>query len=233
MAEIVPWRSLRLIKLALLCLFVGPAFADDDPLEAGNRSVHGFNEYADTKFLRPIAKIYERNLPTSVRSGVTNFFSNLESVNNALNSALQMKMGESLQELTRFCLNTTIGIGGFLDPASRLAITNSDEDFGQTFSVWGISRGTYIVLPFFGPSTIKDALGLTLDFIANPTRLYNPSEQQLFFSATNVVNNRAELLTVENVVFGDKYLFYKNAYLQRREFLELDGQVVDSFDDEF
>ncbi len=233
MAEIVPWRSLSLIKLALLCLFVGPAFADDDPLEAGNRSVHGFNEYADTKFLRPIAKIYERNLPTSLRSGVTNFFSNLESVNNALNSALQMKMGESLQELTRFCLNTTIGIGGFFDPASRLTINNSDEDFGQTFAVWGISRGTYIVLPFFGPSTIKDALGLTLDFIANPTRLYNPSEQQLFFSATNVVNNRAELLAVENVVFGDKYLFYKNAYLQRREFLELDGQVVDSFDDEF
>ena len=82
-------------------------------------------------------------------------------------------------------------------------------------------------------STVKDAVGSSLDFIANPTRLYNPSQQQLFFSVTDVVNNRAELLPVENVVFGDKYLFYKNAYLQRREFLELDGQVVDSFDDEF
>lgn len=233
MAKIVSWRPLRLIKLVFLCLFVGHAFANDDPLEAGNRKIHGFNEYADAKFLRPIAKIYERTLPTNLRSGVTNFFSNLESVNNALNSALQMKIGESLQELTRFCLNTTIGIGGFFDPASRLTITDSDEDFGQTFSVWGIGRGNYIVLPFFGPSTVKDAVGSSLDFIANPTRLYNPTEQQLFFSATGVVNNRAELLPVENVVFGDKYLFYKNAYLQRREFLELDGQVVDSFDDEF
>ena len=89
------------------------------------------------------------------------------------------------------------------------------------------------MLPFFGPSTIKDVVGSSLDFIINPTRLYNPSEQQLFFSATNVVNNRADLLTVENVVFGDKYLFYKNAYLQRREFLELDGEVIDAFDDEF
>ena len=118
-------------------------------------------------------------------------------------------------------------------PASRLKINDSDEDFGQTFSVWGANRGPYIVLPFFGPSTIKDAVGSSLDFIINPTRLYNPSEQQLFFSATNVVNSRADLLTVENVVFGDKYLFYKNAYLQRREFLELDGKVVDAFDDEF
>ena len=106
MAKIVSWRPLRLIKLVFLCLFVGHAFANDDPLEAGNRKIHGFNEYADAKFLRPIAKIYERTLPTNLRSGVTNFFSNLESVNNALNSALQMKIGESLQELTRFCLKS-------------------------------------------------------------------------------------------------------------------------------
>ena len=233
MAKIIARRRLKLIKLVFLCLFIGQAFADDDPFEAGNRKIHGVNEYADAKFLRPAAKIYEKILPSNLRSGVTNFFSNLENVNNALNSLLQMKIGESMQELTRFCLNTTIGVGGFFDPASRLGITDSDEDFGQTFSVWGFSKGAYIVLPFFGPSTIKDAVGSSLDFFANPTRLYNPSEQQLFFSATDVVNNRAELLAVENVVFGDKYLFYKNAYLQRREFLELDGQVVDSFDDEF
>ena len=233
MAKIVTWRGLSLIKAGVLSLFVSCTFANNDPFESGNRNIHGFNEYADAKFLRPIAKIYEDTLPGNLRSGVTNFFSNLENINNALNSALQLKMGESLQELTRFCLNTTIGIGGFFDPASRLTINDSDEDFGQTFSVWGANRGPYIVLPFFGPSTIKDAVGSSLDFIINPTRLYNPSEQQLFFSATSVVNSRAELLTVENVVFGDKYLFYKNAYLQRREFLELDGEVIDEFDDEF
>ena len=233
MAKIVSWRGLTLIKAGVLSLFVGCAFADDDPFELGNRNVHSFNEYADEKFLRPVARIYEDTLPANLRLGVANFFSNLESINNALNSALQMKMGESLQELTRFCLNTTIGIGGFFDPASRLSINDSDEDFGQTFSVWGANRGPYIVLPFFGPSTIKDVVGSSLDFVINPTRLYNPSEHQLFFSATNVVGSRAELLTVENVIFGDKYLFYKNAYLQRREFLELDGKVIDAFDDEF
>ena len=233
MAKIVRLRGFTLITVGLLFLFVGCACANDDPFESGNRNVHGFNEYADENFLRPIARFYEDILPANLRSGVTNFFSNLESINNALNSALQMKMGESVQELTRFCLNTTVGIGGFFDPASRLSINDSDEDFGQTFSVWGANRGPYIVLPFFGPSTIKDALGSSLDFIINPTRLYDPSEHQLFFSATDVVNSRAELLTVENVIFGDKYLFYKNAYLQRREFLELDGEVIDSFDDEF
>ena len=233
MAKIVSWRGFTLIKAGVLSLFVGCAFANDDPFELGNRNVHGFNEYADEKFLRPIARIYEDTLPANLRFGVANFLSNLESINNALNSALQMKMGESLQELTRFCLNTTIGIGGFFDPASRLSINDSDEDFGQTFSVWGANRGPYIVLPFFGPSTIKDAVGSSLDFIINPTRLYNPSEHQLFFSASNVVSSRAELLMVENVIFGDKYLFYKNAYLQRREFLELDGEVIDAFDDEF
>ena len=233
MAKIVRLRGFTLITVGVLFLFVGCAYANDDPFESGNRNVHGFNEYADENFLRPIARFYEDILPANLRSGVTNFFSNLESINNALNSALQMKMGESVQELTRFCLNTTVGIGGFFDPASRLSINDSDEDFGQTFSVWGANRGPYIVLPFFGPSTIKDALGSSLDFIINPTRLYDPSEHQLFFSATDVVNSRAELLTVENVIFGDKYLFYKNAYLQRREFLELDGEVIDSFDDEF
>ena len=233
MAKIVRWRGLTLIKAGLLSFFVSCVFANDDPFESANRNVHGFNEYADEKFLRPIARIYEDTLPANLRFGVANFFSNLESINNALNSALQMKMGESLQELTRFCLNTTIGIGGFFDPASRLSINDSDEDFGQTFSVWGANRGPYIVLPFFGPSTIKDAVGSSLDFIINPTRLYNPSKHQLFFSGTNVVSSRAELLTVENVIFGDKYLFYKNAYLQRREFLELDGEVIDAFDDEF
>ena len=90
-------------------------------------------EYADENFLRPIARFYEDILPANLRSGVTNFFSNLESINNALNSALQMKMGESVQELTRFCLNTTLGIGGFFDPASRLSINDSDEDFGERF----------------------------------------------------------------------------------------------------
>ncbi|MDC2964088.1 VacJ family lipoprotein [Gammaproteobacteria bacterium] len=233
MAKIVSWRGFTLIKVGALSLFCSFAFASDDPYESSNRKIHGFNEYADENFLRPIARIYEDTLPANFRSGVTNFFSNLESINNALNSALQMKMDESLQEITRFCLNTTIGIGGFFDPASRLSINDSDEDFGQTFSVWGANRGPYIVLPFFGPSTIKDAVGSSLDFIVNPSRLYNPSTHQLFFSAMNLANTRAELLQVENVVFGDKYLFYKNAYLQRREFLELDGEVVDTFDDEF
>lgn len=233
MAKIIRRRGLTIIKVGVLSLFVSCACANDDPFESGNRNMHRFNEYADENVLRPIARIYEDTLPANLRAGVTNFFSNLESINNVLNSALQMKMDESLQELTRFCLNTTIGVGGFFDPASRLSINDSNEDFGQTFSVWGANRGPYIVLPFFGPSTIKDAIGSSLDFIVNPTRLYNPSAHQLFFSATNVANSRAELLSVENVVFGDKYLFYKNAYLQRREFLELDGEVIDAFDDEF
>ena len=137
-------------------------------------------QYADENF-EVIAKFMKTRFRLIYASGA-NFLSNLESINNALNSALQMKMGESVQELTRFCLNTTLGIGGFFDPASRLSINDSDEDFGQTFSVWGANRGPYIVLPFFGPSTIKDALGSSLDFIINPTRLYDPSEHQLFFS---------------------------------------------------
>ena len=133
MAKIVRLRGFTLITVGVLFLFVGCACANDDPFESGNRNVHGFNEYADENFLRPIARFYEDILPANLRSGVTNFFSNLESINNALNSALQMKMGESVQELTRFCLNTTVGIGGFLTPHLDFQLTIVMKTLGKRF----------------------------------------------------------------------------------------------------
>ena len=211
----------------------GVLFASDDPFESANRKVHGFNEFADQRVLKPAARFYENVFPRFARVGVTNFFSNLSNVNGGINSALQWKPGESFQEFARLCINTTFGIGGLFDPASRLGIPDGEEDFGQTLAVWGLPEGAYIVIPFFGPSTIKNGMGSAFDLMLDPMRLYRPFGHQVAFSSVDILNNRAELLAVEGVVFGDKYLFYKNAYLQRREYLELDGEIEDAFDDEF
>ena len=155
MAKIVSWRGFTLIKAGVLSLFVGCAFANDDPFELGNRNVHSFNEYADEKFLRPVARIYEDTLPANLRLGVANFFSNLESINNALNSALQMKMGESLQELTRFCLNTTIGIGGFLTPHLDFQLTIVMKTLGKRFLFGVLIEALTSSYPSLGPAQLK------------------------------------------------------------------------------
>ncbi len=130
-------------------------------------------------------------------------------------------------------INSTIGVGGLFDPASSMGLTDHAEDFGQTLGVWGVPRGAYVVIPMLGPSTVRDMFGRPVDSRLSPLRYYHPVDHRNTLLGLELINTRANLLSADGVVFGDKYLFYRDAYLQRREFLEKDGKVEDPFDDDF
>ncbi|MEX2327201.1 MAG: MlaA family lipoprotein, partial [Pseudomonadales bacterium] len=136
-------------------------------------------------------------------------------------------------DLVRIGINSTMGLGGLFDPASNVGLARHNEDFGQTFSVWGAPRGPYLVLPFLGPSTLTDAIGRPFDSALDPVRYYHPVDHRNTLFALDQVRGRAQLLSAEQAVFGDKYLFYRDAYLQRRNYLINDGRVKQDFDDGF
>jgi phospholipid-binding lipoprotein MlaA len=192
---------------------------------------HGFNDKADRFFLKPIAKGYAKITPVPIRKAIRNFFSNLGDIENGVNNLLQGKVGRSAGDFTRLLVNTTIGIGGLFDPATKFGLEKNQETFGQTLTVWGVPQGPYVVLPFFGPHTLTDALTNPLNPRLDPLRyLYPVSHRNTLWGIEKVVR-RADLLTAESVVFGDRYIFIRDAYLQRRDYLVHDGQVEDDFDD--
>ncbi len=206
---------------------------DEDPLGGINRISHSFNDVADKVLLRPIAKGYKTLTPNIAQTGVRNFFGNLGDVSNSVNNLLQGKVKASLSDVGRILINTTVGIGGLIDPASAIGLTKHNEDFGQTLRKWGVPRGPYLVVPFLGPSTITDSLAGPVNTALDPVRyLYPVDHRNVTFGADAVVR-RSELLAAEEVVFGDEYIFYREAYLQRREYLAKDGKVEDAFDDGF
>lgn len=211
-------------RLLLLALFVpGFAFAQSDPWEGLNRDVHGFNDWADRWVLRPTAKAYDRFVPRLIRRGIGNVFENIGTPATAINQLLQGKPKRSLSDTGRFLLNTTVGIGGIFDPATPAGLAKHEEDFGQTFGVWGAQTGNYVVLPFAGASNVRDGIGLIFDGLLNPIRFIKPSEARAAVTALYVIDLRAGLLGVDEIVQGDRYLFLRDAYLQRREFLVNDG----------
>lgn len=204
-----------------------------DPWQGLNRVTHRFNSVVDRIVLRPLALGYRAILPRFVRSGVRHFFDNLDDVDNSVNNFLQGKPAAGASDLARVVINTTIGVGGLWDPASKMNLVKHEEDFGQTFSVWGFPRGPYLVLPFLGPSTVTDAVGRPFNELLDPVLYLHPTNHRNRLYLTRVVHGRASLLSAEAAVFGDEYLFYRDAYLQRREYLIKDGKVSDPFADEF
>jgi phospholipid-binding lipoprotein MlaA len=215
--------------------------AEQDPYQGFNRKVFQFNEWTDSKILRPTAKAYDKWVPRPIRGGVGNVFDNVFTPATALNQLLQGKPKRSLSDTGRFLMNTTLGLAGLFDVASRVGIPKHEEDFGQTFAVWGAGGGHYLVLPFFGPSNIRDSFGLAVSSLINPLRFISPVEDRVAVTALYVVDLRADLIGVDELVTGDKYLFRRDTYLQRREFLIKDGvsdedpfedDGFDDFDDE-
>ena len=204
-----------------------------DPLRNVNRISHGFNHFADKVALRPLAKGYKKITPNLAQTGVRNFFGNLGDISNSVNNLLQGKIKASLSDLGRILVNTTVGVGGLIDPASAIGLTKHNEDFGQTLRKWGVPQGPYLVLPFLGPTTLTDTLAGPVNTVLNPVRFLYPVDHRNILFGTNAIVRRSELLAAEGVVFGDEYIFYKEAYLQRREFLAKDGKVEDAFDDGF
>jgi len=202
-----------------------------DPLKNINKKTHNLNNTLDIQLASPVARLYKDVTPDYVEIGITNFTRNLEDLSIALNNVLQGKVKDGFSDLIRFTINSTIGMGGFVDVASNLGFDKHDEDFGQTLAVWGMSDGPYLVLPGLGPSTLRDALSMIPDAFLTPLWLIDHDRTAYSLTAIDLVDTRARYLGLESVVIGDEYLFFRDAYLQSREFEILDGQVDDDFDE--
>ncbi len=212
-------RSLRYTSLLLLMPLVGcaalpPNTQTDprDPFERVNRATFAFNDALDRRVARPIATGYRRVTPDAVETGVSNFFSNAAYPTVLVNNLLQGKLKDALNDTGRLLLNTTLGLGGLLDPASAAGLARNDEDFGQTLGRWGVASGPYVMLPLLGPYTLRDGFGSLADEFTEP-RQYLSDDARLL---------DADALLAQA---GDRYVLVRSAYLQRREYQVLDGDV--------
>ncbi len=224
----------QFISLLMLVVLSGCATTGqnkDDPWESWNRGVYKFNKGVD-KVAKPIAQGYQYITPDVVETGVSNIFSNLGDIPNMLNNLLQGKFVDSVSDLGRFVVNSTIGLAGIWDPASSMGLEKHDEDFGQTLASWGVKPGPYVMLPFLGPSTFRDTIALPVD---SEMDLINqiehiPTRNQI--NLLELIDLRASLLSYEDQLNGqiDEYAFIRDVYLQNRQFKVLDGDIP--FDEE-
>ncbi|MGQ0523345.1 MAG: MlaA family lipoprotein [Betaproteobacteria bacterium] len=207
-----------------------------DPLEPVNRGIYTFNEAVDTTLLKPAAELYRGLVPRLVRTGVSNFFSNINDVIVALNNLLQGKVTNAASDTGRVVVNSTIGLLGLFDAATPLGLPKNNEDFGQTLGWWGVGDGPYIVLPIFGPSNVRDTFGLIVDTLTDPISYIEPTRDRNIVMGVRAVNRRSELLEASKILETaalDPYQFVRDAYLQRRRNLIHDGNPPRDKDDEF
>ena len=216
----------------LSCLLAGCATTNmgsaGDPLERMNRSTHKFNDAVDRGVLRPVARGYVKYVPEPVRNGIDNVLEHLAFPTTIVNDLLQLKVKDSLIDLGRFVVNTTLGIGGIFDPASSIGIPRNDEDFGQTLGRWGVPPGPYLVLPLLGPSTMRDAPAIVADGYTDiRTQASLNDTEQWSLGVLSIVHRRSELLPFDPSFDAayDRYAFIRNAWLQRREYQVKDGEV--------
>lgn len=202
---------------------------EEDPWEGINRPIFRFNDTVDTYTLKPLAKGYEKVTPDMLEEGIGNVFDNLGDVVVLTNDLLQGKARDAGIDTSRILFNTTFGVLGFFDVATRMGLQKNDEDFGQTLGAWGLGSGPYVVLPLLGPSTVRDAAGRVPDSLLQPYPYMDDIPARNLTRAVDVVDTRAGLLSAEKMITGDRYIFIRNAYLQNREFRVQDGEVEDDF----
>ena len=203
---------------------------ENDPFEEINRTTLKINESLDKAIATPVAKFYQKIMPDLIELGIYNSISNIDDINISLNNILQGKIKDGISDIVRFTINSTLGLGGFIDLATKLGFEKHDEDFGQTLAVWGVPHGPYIMLPMLGPSSLRDTVGMIPDAFLSPSILiqHEPTVYSLKF--LDLIDTRSRYLGLESIIIGDEYLFLKDAYYQNREFDVLDGQVEDDFD---
>jgi len=208
---------------------------NNDPWEGFNRKVFAFNDGLDRYVLRPVAVSYNYITPEFVDNSVTSMYSNAGEVLVVANDVAQFKLTQALSDTARFIINSTVGFFGVFDVASSIGLERHDEDFGQTLGYWGVGSGPYIVLPFLGPRTVRDVAGNAVDYSSNLSYAYfgNNYAQDAALLGLKIVDLRSDLIASEGLISGDKYIFFRSAYLQRREYLINDGVSEDAFDDEF
>jgi phospholipid-binding lipoprotein MlaA len=227
---------MRKIVLALFVLLTAgcatvPSGKPDprDPWERFNRSSFAFNDALDKAIAKPVAKAYKKVTPHIVRTGVSNFVSNLGGVTTIVNDVLQGKMKQAGHDSARFMLNSTLGLAGLFDPASAAGLEHNDEDFGQTLGKWGVKSGPYLMLPFLGPSTVRDTIGRLPDQFSYPVNYLQDDSTRYIIRGVEFLDLRAGLLDLDAQLERsyDRYAFVRNAWLQRREFQVKDGNVDD------
>ena len=198
----------------------------NDPLEGFNRAMYSFNDGLDRVALKPAAKAYKAVLPSFAQTGVNNFFGNLHDVWSAINEFLQFKGEAGLNDVTRVAVNSTFGIFGLVDFATPAGLHKHNEDFGQTLGWYGVPAGPYVVLPLFGPSTLRDTAALPVDWYGDPWSYKKPTYLRNIGTVVRVVDARANLLDASNMLAGaalDPYEFLRDGYLQRRQNQVYDG----------
>ena len=200
-----------------------------DPFEPTNRIVFEISNDLDTMVIRPVAEIYRDVTPRFIKNSVTNFFYNLSEVDTIINQLLQGKIVLAGQDSLRFLINSTIGIVGFVDVATRVGFERHDEDFGQTLGYWGVPAGPYVFLPVIGPSTIRDSFSKPTSWFLSGNLSVSDEEAKIFINLIDAVETRERLLVAEKLIVGDKYEFVKSVYLQTRNDLVFDGEVEDEF----
>jgi phospholipid-binding lipoprotein MlaA len=226
--------------LALLCLvsaLTGCASVPNadarDPWESMNRRVYDFNEVLDKVAIRPAAVTYDTLMPKPIRAGVHNFLGNLSDVWSMANSALQLKGQATAETFMRVTVNSFFGLGGVLDVATDMQLPKRKEDFGQTLGYWGVRPGPYVMLPLFGPSTLRDALALPIDRAGDVRQQISDVALRNTLTVTGVVDLRADLITTIDAIKAaalDPYNFVRDGYLQKRENDVFDGNPPERFD---
>jgi phospholipid-binding lipoprotein MlaA len=198
-----------------------------DPWESWNRGVYKVNDKLDRAVAKPVARTYVRAVPKPVRTGVSNFFENLRQPTVMVNDILQGKFLAAANDLGRFVLNLTVGMGGFLDPATQAGLDLNNEDFGQTLGHWGVHPGPFVEIPLLGPSDVRDGLGRVADIYTGPTHYVRNKPIEYSLYAASLVDTRAGLLSLDDTLKNvfDPYAFVRDAYLQRRAYLISDGKL--------
>jgi len=242
MSKFLSWDATVLRRLLLLAVITFVSFqmsacatvdssgevlesAEYDPLEPLNRKVHAFNTVVDKIALRPLARGYKKVVPSPVRRGITNFFSNLTTPKSALNNFLQGKPREGFNELGRFLFNSTLGLGGFIDVAAAGGMERYDETFAQTLSVWGVPDGPYIVLPLFPPIMASDGFAMPVDYYGDLWTYYDNSSVRSKVWGLRLIERRYRLLAVDSILDDsqDPYIAFREAFRQNRTFRIYDG----------
>ena len=200
-----------------------------DPLEAINRPLFAVNNTLDRFLIRPVAVGYDWVMPGFAQRGVGNMFANMYDFNSAINGVLQWRLEGAAQGGGRFLVNSTLGVAGLFDVATRFGIRPYRTDFGHTLAIWGFESGPYLMVPFFGPRTVRSGTGTIFDtYTSIPTYIDNvPLRNSLW--GLELIDGRARLLNADELVTGDRYIFIRDAYLQGRETFVNDGVVVDDF----
>ena len=219
-------------RFLLILLLSFPIFGEEinDPFEDLNRDIFIFNEKLDEKILKPAALAYRKVTPQFARTGVTNFFNNLEEIDTTINQVLQGEIKYAFNDAGRFVINSTIGLFGLIDVASKMGLEKHEEDFGQTLGVWGFDSGPYIMIPFLGPSNPRDLLSRPISSFLSGTFAMEDNDVKITLVGIDALETRERLLDAETLIIGDKYIFVKDAYIQSREYEINNGSTED---DEF